>query len=165
MNNNGTLLSHLLNIVLWQFSSVKKVSKKHILLNGCKIFCCYYFRLNCSQIIRWGGMGNANSHLLCPWWGWAWWGLPLHWPGKGHRSRTLACHLWMSRSRDFSGRWDEGISLVILYQHPVKFWGFQVHCLLLFGAFGVQHGATFCFSCFPHKTDLRIWVCFCPQLN
>lgn len=76
MNNNGTLLSHLLNIVLWQFSNVKKVSKKYMLLNGCEIFYCNCFRLNCSQIIRWGGMGNAISHLLFPWWGVAGEGFP-----------------------------------------------------------------------------------------
>lgn len=158
MNNNGTLLSHLLNIVLWQFSNVKKVSKKYMLLNRCKIFYGNCFRLNCSQIIRWGGMGNAISYRLFPWWGWTWGRLPLHWPGRGPRSGILACHLWMSRSNDSSGRWHEGISLVIPHQHPVKFRGIQVQALLLLGAVGVQDGTIFCFSCFPHKTNLFGYV-------
>lgn len=43
-------------------------------------------------------MGKAIPYLLFPWCGWVWERLTLHWPGRRHRSRTLACHLWMSRS-------------------------------------------------------------------
>lgn len=158
MNNNGTLLSHLLSIVSWQFSNVKKVSKNIYTFEWLRNILLQLFQIKLFPNNKMGWNGECYLPPPVSMVGGGWGGLPLHWPGRGHRSGTLADHLWMSRSSDSPGRWQEGIGLVIPHQHPVKFPGFQVPSLLLLGAVGVQDGTTFCFSCFPHKTDLFGYV-------
>lgn len=151
MNSNDTLLSHLL--VLWQFFNVKKVIYMYIhiytLLNDCEIFYSNCFRLNCFQIIRWGklyltscfhGAGESGKGL----------------PSTDQEGDIEAEHLLVTFG--CQGQW-------FLWQVT---WKYQLghssptFCEVLrfpgsappFLELLVSRMASFCFSCFPHKTDL-----------